>query len=108
VSCNDEIVVGSYPLLCLQRQVAKLARAAFFNLFAAAEPSANVCVAHGTLAKGSITQKEQQVKAIDKQSFQCDSQCQGYCKTVVLLKPLITVVASSVPGNFGLFRRNPG
>ena len=26
-----------------------LERAVFFNLFAAAEPSANVCVAHGTL-----------------------------------------------------------
>jgi len=33
VSCNDEIVVSSCPLLCLQRQVAKLARQWFPNLF---------------------------------------------------------------------------
>ena len=51
-----------------------------FQPFAAAEPSANICVAHGTLCN---------------------------CEKVVLLQPHRTVVAHFVPGNFGLFRRNP-
>jgi len=52
----------------------------FFNLFAATEPSTNVCVAHG-------------------------SQCT--CETMILLQPHRTVVVNFVPGNFSLFQRNP-
>jgi len=52
----------------------------FFNLYAAAEPSANVCVAHGTLCN---------------------------CITVALLQPYRSVIANFVPGNFGVFWRNP-
>jgi len=51
----------------------------FFNVFAAKEPSANVCAAHGTLC-----------------SFE----------TAVLLQPHKTVVANLGAGNFGLFQRN--
>ena len=42
-----------------------------------------------------------------KQNFQCDSQWQEYCDTLVLLKPRRSVVANFVPGNFGLFRWYP-
>jgi len=49
----------------------------FFNLFAAMEPSANVCVAHGTLCSDP---------------------------TFYSAKPLRTVFANFVPGQFGLFR----
>jgi len=52
----------------------------FFNVFAAAEPSANVCIAHGTLCN---------------------------CETVALLQLHWTVVANFVPGNFVPFRQNP-
>ena len=52
-------------------------KAVFFNLFAAAEPFANICVAHGIL---------------------CNS------GTVVLVQPHRTAVANFFPGNFGLFR----
>jgi len=51
-----------------------------FNLFAATEPSTNVCVAHGALCN---------------------------CETVILLQPHRTVVVNFVPGNFSLFQRNP-
>jgi len=33
----------------VRTQTTVLSRAVFFNLFPAVEPSANVCVAHGTL-----------------------------------------------------------
>jgi len=52
----------------------------FFNLFAAVEPSANVCVAHGTLCN---------------------------YETVELLQLHRTVVANSISGNFGQFWQNP-
>jgi len=44
------------------------------------ESSTNVCVAHGALCN---------------------------CETVILLQPHRTVVLNFVPGNFGLFQRNP-
>jgi len=52
----------------------------FFNLVAAAEPSANVCLVRGTPC---------------------------YCETLVLQQPHRSVVANFVPGSFGLFRRKP-
>ena len=51
----------------------------FFNLFVAAEPSASICVAHGALCNGP---------------------------TLYSAKPLRTVFANFVPGQFGLFHRN--
>jgi len=60
----------------------------FLNFFAAAGPSANVFVAHGT-------------------RYSDPSLHLGYCETVELLQPHRTAVANSVPGNFGLFRRKP-
>jgi len=51
----------------------------FFSLFAAAETSANVCVAHETLCKIQVS---------------------------ISLQPHRTVVANIVPGNFGLFQKN--
>jgi len=59
----------------------------FFNLFAAAEPTANVCVAHGTRCN--------------------DPSVYGYCETVVLLQPHRSAVVNFVPGNVGLLRQNP-
>jgi len=55
-------------------------KAVFFNFFAATEPSANFCVAHGTL---------------------CD------CETVVLIQSHRTVVENFIPGYLCLFRMNP-
>jgi len=51
----------------------------FFNLFAAADPYANVCVAHGTLCNDPS----------------------------VIATTIRTVVANFIPGKFGLFRRKP-
>jgi len=55
----------------------------FFNLLAAAEPSANVCIVHGTLCN--------------------DTSVYG-----TLPQPHETVVANFVSSKFGLFRRNSG
>jgi len=49
VQFNNAEMLHEYPLLCLQRQVAKFAKAAFFSHFAAAETFTNVCIGHGTL-----------------------------------------------------------
>jgi len=53
----------------------------FFNLFAAVESSAKVCLAHGTLCNDP--------------------------SIYILLQPHRTVITNFVPGKFGLFQRNP-
>jgi len=57
--CNDSAL---HTLQCCHRhgRWSGWGRAVFFNLFAAAEPSTNVCVAHGTLWKDPSTQAHNQ------------------------------------------------
>jgi len=71
----------SFAPLVQTSSYATACRPVLFNLCSAAvEPSANVCVAHGTYAMIQVS---------------------------ILLQQHRTVVANFVPGNFGLFRRNP-
>jgi len=66
--------------VCSCSAITWASRPVFFNHFAAVEPSAIVCVALGTYATINVS---------------------------ILLQPHKTVIANLVPGNFGLFRRNP-
>ena len=61
-------------------------RSVFFHLFAAAKPSANVCVAHGTLCN-------------DPSVYAATTALKGVCE----FRPR---QFRSVSANFGLFRRN--
>jgi len=69
---NDDITISRNDVSC---------GSVFFNLFAAAEPSANVCATHETLCN---------VPSVYIATTAQNCGCEFF-----------------VPGNFGLFRRNP-
>jgi len=48
-SCTNEYICSSIYLPFVNRRRPGARKSMFFDLFAAAKPSANVCVAHGTL-----------------------------------------------------------